>query len=118
MAKNAFDTIMAGLQEAIAHKAGEEGRASAHTVRIEAPDVKKIRETLNLTQDELALALEVPVGTLRNWEQGRRHPEGPARALLRVVERNPKAVIEALLPARAAGTAKRAKAPRKQAMAR
>jgi putative transcriptional regulator len=118
MAKSAFDTIMAGLQDAIAHKAGKKGRGRERQVCVEVPDVKKIRDTLNLTQDEFAVAFEVPVGTVRNWEQGRRQPEGPARALLRVVEKNPTVVIKALLPARAAGVAKRDKAPRKETAAR
>jgi putative transcriptional regulator len=116
MAKTAFETIMAGLGDAIAHKAGEKDRAKVR-VRVEAPDVKKIRGTLKLTQGEFAVALEVPLGTLRGWEQGRRQPEGPARALLRIVEKNPRAAIEALLPARAAGGAKAAKAPPRKAAA-
>ena len=59
-------------------------------------DVKRIRGTLGKSQTEFAMMIGVSVGTLRNWEQGRRTPEGPARALLRVAARNPKAVVDAL----------------------
>lgn len=59
-------------------------------------DVPTVRATLGASQAEFALMIGVSVATLRNWEQGRRTPEGPARALLRVAARNPKAVVEAL----------------------
>lgn len=60
------------------------------------PDVKSIRERLGLTQSRFAELMGVSSRTLQNWEQGRREPEGPARALLRVVEREPQAVLHAL----------------------
>ena len=59
-------------------------------------DIKRIRDTLGKSQTEFAMMIGVSVGTLRNWEQGRRTPEGPARALLRVAARNPQAVVDAL----------------------
>ena len=59
-------------------------------------DIRAIRERLGLSQSEFALMIGVSVSTLQNWEQGRRTPEGPARALLKVVEENPEAVLEAL----------------------
>lgn len=59
-------------------------------------DVKAVRARLAQTQEEFALMIGVSVATLRNWEQGRRQPEGPALALLRVTARNPKAVAAAL----------------------
>jgi len=55
-----------------------------------------VRETLHVSQNEFALMIGVSIRTLQNWEQGRRKPEGPAKALLRVASRNPKAVLEAL----------------------
>ena len=60
------------------------------------PDVKAIRERLGLSQSRFAAIIGVSVRTVQNWEQGRREPEGPAKALLRVVDRNPAAVLEAL----------------------
>ena len=59
-------------------------------------DIRAIRERLELSQSEFALMIGVSVSTLQNWEQGRRTPEGPARALLKIVEENPEAVLEAL----------------------
>ena len=59
-------------------------------------EVKRIRAKLRVSQSQFAMMIGVSKSTLQNWEQGRREPDGPARALLRVVDKNPKAVIEAL----------------------
>lgn len=59
-------------------------------------DIKAIRHGLAKSQAEFARMIDVSVSTLQNWEQGRRHPEGPARALLRVTAENPDAVAQAL----------------------
>jgi putative transcriptional regulator len=59
-------------------------------------DVQAIRKKLKKSQDEFALMIGVSVATLRNWEQGRRQPHGPARALLKIAAENPKAVEKAL----------------------
>lgn len=59
-------------------------------------DVQSIRKKLKKSQDEFALMIGVSVATLRNWEQGRRQPHGPARALLKIAAENPKAVEKAL----------------------
>jgi putative transcriptional regulator len=59
-------------------------------------DIKAIREQFQKSQREFAYMIGVSVGTLQNWEQGRRNPVGPARALLRVASKNPQAVMEAL----------------------
>jgi len=59
-------------------------------------DVKAIRLKLGASQSEFALMIGVSLATLQNWEQGRRMPEGPARALLKVAADNPKAVADAL----------------------
>lgn len=60
------------------------------------PDVKAIREKLHVSQIEFAHMIGVSENTIQNWEQGRRKPEGPAVALLRVTQNNPRAVLEAL----------------------
>ncbi len=59
-------------------------------------DVKAVQEKLDALQAAFALMTGVSVATLRNWEQGRRTPDGRALALLRVAVRNPRAVAEAL----------------------
>jgi putative transcriptional regulator len=59
-------------------------------------DVKNLRQKLNVSQQEFSLMIGVSKSTLQNWEQGRREPEGPAKAFLRVLEKNPEAVLQAL----------------------
>ena len=80
-------------------QAGRIKRGSLKPTRIKnisPADVRAIRSRLKKSQSEFALMIGVSVATLQNWEQGRRRPEGPARALLRIAEQNPRAVAEAL----------------------
>jgi putative transcriptional regulator len=63
---------------------------------VKPTDIKMVRRKLNLSQSEFALMIGVSLSTLQNWEQGRRRPEGPAQALLKVAASNPKAVVDAL----------------------
>lgn len=63
---------------------------------IEEPDVAAIREKYDMTQQEFSFLLGISVGTLRNWEQGRRKPQGPAKVLLKIAEKRPKAILESL----------------------
>ena len=63
------------------------------------PQVKVIRRALDLSQEEFAARFRIPLGTLRDWEQGRKEPDAAARAYLVVIARNPSAVSEALQPA-------------------
>jgi putative transcriptional regulator len=93
MAK-AFDKIRAGLEDAIALAEGKKTGAVVHT--FSAMDVKAIRLKTGLTQDKFSRALHIPIGTLRNWEQGHRRPEGPAVALLKIVDADPAHAIEML----------------------
>jgi putative transcriptional regulator len=64
------------------------------------PQVRVIRRALGLSQEEFGTRFHIPLGTLRDWEQGRKEPDTAARAYLRVIGRNPAAVIEALRPMR------------------
>jgi putative transcriptional regulator len=57
---------------------------------------RRIRRRLGLTQVQLAAKLDVPIDTLRNWEQGKRYPTGPAKALLKILDRAPEAALTAL----------------------
>jgi len=59
-------------------------------------NVKKLRERLGQTQEEFAATYRIPVGTLRDWEQRRKHPDAPARAYLQVIAQNPGAVAALL----------------------
>jgi putative transcriptional regulator len=69
---------------------------SGHGPQLPPHDIRAIRHGLAKSQAEFARMIGVSVSTLQNWEQGRRHPEGPARALLRVTAANPDAVAQAL----------------------
>jgi len=60
------------------------------------PNVKKLRERLGLTQEVFAATYRIPIGTLRDWEQGRKLPDAPARAYLTVISRDPAAVANML----------------------
>jgi putative transcriptional regulator len=71
-------------------------RAPSREFFVDAEKVKEIRAITGLSQSKFARLLDVDVGTLRNWEQGRRQPTGPARALLRAIKRDPKSVLKAL----------------------
>jgi putative transcriptional regulator len=64
--------------------------------RFEDPDVRKLREGYGLSQSKFAALMGISPATLRNWEQGRRKPEGSARVLLRVVAQHPEAVLAAV----------------------
>ena len=59
-------------------------------------NVRKIRLQLGLSQNKFASAFHISVNTLQNWEQGRCVPDGPAQVLLRIADKNPKAVLEAI----------------------
>ena len=64
------------------------------------PQVKVIRRALKMSQEDFALRFQIPLGTLRDWEQGRKDPDAAARAYIKVIGRNPVAVTEALQPVR------------------
>lgn len=93
---NAADRIMRGLGEALAHAKGE--AVADLVLHIPAQvDVSAIRRRTGLSQAAFSRRIGVSPATLRNWEQGRRTPEGPARVLLAMLERNPRIVEETLV---------------------
>lgn len=94
MNENDFQLLCESIRQAGEIRRGQ--RKPSRTFRIEDPDPKVIRQRLGLSQSRFAAIIGVSVRTLQNWEQGRREPEGPAKALLRVVDREPQAVLQAL----------------------
>ena len=94
MKKEHFEKLVTSIKEAGEIKAGH--KAPSRVYEIKPPEIKTVREKLNVSQNEFALMIGVSVRTLQNWEQGRRKPEGPAKALLRIASRNPSAVLDAL----------------------
>ncbi len=90
------DSIRRGLEEALAYANGAADE-SLYKIRIPAKlDVKAIRSRLKMTQQQFAARFGFNITTLRHWEQGRRAPEGPTRAYLLVIDRDPDAVQKAL----------------------
>lgn len=90
------DDITQGLENAIAYVQGNRAGAREHVVRVPLVDVKSLRTRLGLTQREFAERFSFSIRSVQNWEQGRRIPEGPARVLLTVIDREPKAVLRAI----------------------
>jgi len=90
----AFTEISEGLEDAILHAKGESSGVVEHNS--ESINVKEIREQTGMSQQKFCATFGISLGTLRHWEQGLRSPRGPARVLLKVVQHNPKAIIEAI----------------------
>ena len=117
--RNIGEEIIEGLEELVAWKRGDKKLKEFAIELPKAADVPQIRKKLGYSQAALASLMSVPLGTLQNWEQGRREPRGPARALLLVASVHPEAVkdsVEKLVaakrqksPIKGAAEAKRAK---------
>ena len=91
-----FDQLVESVRQGGAILRGE--AKPSRVFEVSALDVKRIREQYELSQSEFAALLGISVGTLRNWEQGRRAPEGPARVLLQVAAKHPDAVWDVVRP--------------------
>jgi putative transcriptional regulator len=87
-------SILRGARQAIAYAQGERMGFVAHVP--EEVDVAAIRRRLGLSQADFAAQFGFKLDTVQNWEQGRRRPEGAARAFLRVIECEPAAVKRVL----------------------
>jgi len=94
MDEKLFNELSASIREAGAIKRGT--KRASRSVEFADVDVQAIRVKTGLSQSQFAALLEVSPATLKNWEQGRRHPTGPARALLRIVSAKPRLALEAL----------------------
>lgn len=90
-----FKKMRQGMLESIAYAKGK----SAPGTRVHHPkpvDVKSLRISIGMTQEEFAAKFGVSTATLRHWERGDRSPQGPALVLLNVIQHDPQAVIRAL----------------------
>lgn len=94
MKKVSFDKLVESVRQAGRIRRGD--MKAGRVFHFSPADIKEIRHRLKKSQAEFALMIGVSLATLQNWEQGRRFPEGPARALLKVAAEKPEAVIEAL----------------------
>ncbi len=95
--------IIEGLEELKAWRRGERKLRVTTLEMPSAADVPAIRKELGLSQEQFAGLMGVSVATLRNWEQGRREPHGPARSLLLIAAKEPAAVLKAFVAARSSG---------------
>ena len=92
----AFESVSKGLEEALAFADGNMTAAKVHEVSVVDVDVAEVRQRTGLSQAEFARSIGVAKGTLLNWEHGRRHPTGPAQALLALIAKKPSVVQDLL----------------------
>ena len=100
-----FNELIASVREAGKILRGK--AAPSLSFVVDEPNVKSIRNSYRLSQREFAVLLGISVQTLRNWEQGRRAPDGPARVLLQVAAKHPDAVWDAVRPVEGQKSVKR-----------
>mgnify|MGYP006285209427 CR=1 FL=1 len=94
MDAHSFDELMASVQQADRIISGD--AQPSRVSEVPAYRVKRVRESLNLTQTQFAALVRVETATIRNWEQSRRQPDGAALALLTALENDPEHVIPAI----------------------
>ena len=94
MNDNDFDDLTESIKQAGQIRKGT--LKPSRTIEFTPLDIKEVRRKLHKSQSEFALMIGVSISTLQNWEQGRRRPEGPAKALLKIAFENPEAVKKAL----------------------
>lgn len=94
MDKTLFEDLKKSLQEAGAIAKGK--AQASRRYEVSAPDAKAVREQIGLSQSEFARLMRVSVKTLQNWEQHRRHPTGPAAALLKIMSTAPDVALKSL----------------------
>lgn len=94
MKKELFEELLESVKQAKAIERGE-ARPSRVFVVSRGAEVARVRSKLGLSQGKFAALLGISANTLKNWEQGRRRPTGPARVLLKIAARHPKIILEA-----------------------
>jgi putative transcriptional regulator len=96
MTRKAFSKILAGLEDAVTYAKGVRTVARIHRIKVADIDVRALRKKLGMSQDTFATTFKFSAATVRNWEQKRRRPEGPAGVLLTIIAKEPEAVKRAL----------------------
>lgn len=94
MKEETFNELMESVRQMGEITRGE--RAPSREFYVDAAGVKEVRAATGLSQAKFAKLIDVPVTTLQNWEQGRREPTGPAKALVRALRNDPVGVMRAL----------------------
>ena len=93
---DAGSRIIASLKEAVDWVEGKDVPVRVTTVEVPTIDVRAVRRRLGVSQAAFAANFGFQAATLRNWEQGRTRPDGPARVLLTVIDQHPEAVEDAI----------------------
>ena len=83
------EMILSGLEDVTAYSQGDNSQVRITKISVHPVNIQLIRQKLDLTQQEFADRFQFPLATVRNWEQGRRKPEGAARVLLQMIEKHP-----------------------------
>jgi putative transcriptional regulator len=92
MKKELFEELLESVKQGAAIMKGT--RKPSRIFEYPESEVRKLRDNYGLSQDKFASLMGISVATLRNWEQGRRKPEGPAKVLLMVAEKHPEALLD------------------------
>ena len=95
MSRKKESSILTGARQALEFLEGKHNGCRVTTIRISAGAIREIRRTLRLSQTEFSRQFGFSVATVRNWEQGRNQPDGPAKVLLAVIRRNPEVAGDA-----------------------
>jgi putative transcriptional regulator len=96
MSKQAFESIKAGLEDAIAYFDGDVAAARVVKAKVKPSDIKVARKKVGLSRDDFAAMFGLSAATLRKWENGERKPTGAALALLAIISREPEAALRAI----------------------
>jgi putative transcriptional regulator len=96
MKEELFDELVESIREAGAIRRGQQPPSRAFAV--DSASIRQVRSIYDLTQKQFAAMLGISIGTLRNWEQGRRTPDGPARVLLQIAASHPDAILDVVRP--------------------
>jgi putative transcriptional regulator len=96
-ARSVGSEIIGALHNAVAYAKGDSSKGRTHRILVPPRiNVKRVRRKLGMSQNDFADQFGISAATLRNWEQGRRQPDGPARVLLTIIDREPAAVQRVL----------------------
>lgn len=96
MTKKAFESIKAGLEDAIAYFDGDVSAARLVKAKVKPADIKTARKNIGLSRDDFAHMFGLSPSTVRKWENGERQPTGAALALLAIISREPAAALRAI----------------------
>ena len=96
MNNDLFEELVESIRESGAIRRGQRSPSRAFVAN--GPNIKEIRSSYDLSQPQFAAMLGISIATLRNWEQGRRTPRGPARVLLQIAAKHPDAILDVVQP--------------------